>query len=105
MRFTKELSIVFGALVLMTGVRAGAEIVVDDFDTAFQIVLPDMLGQNVLQSNIGALAAQRYAGATACCGPARPAGQIDTNLTMQSAMTVAINRANPDPTYGSVGIG
>lgn len=103
-RFKVLVSLALTAANLVFIGNARAEIVLDEFDNAFEIKLPDMNGQYQTQSNIGPLAAQRSALGNACCG-SRPTGLIDANSTVPSALFSSIDRVNADPVFGAPAIG
>jgi hypothetical protein len=81
---------------VVTSSSALGEIVLDEFDDPFQIVLPDMNREYQSQLDVGPLHARRAVNGDACCG-AKSTGWIDANLTVPSALYSAIDRVNPDP--------
>ncbi len=85
------------AVLLLTGAKA--EIIIDDFDESFEIAMPDMEGQYVIQSNIGPLDAERWSQVNSTSA-SEPTGRADANLTHASAMTFQLDRLNPHPIGG-----
>lgn len=86
-----------GALLSLTDARA--EIILDGFDEAFEIVLPEMEGDFITQFSVGALEAERRSQVSASSG-SEPTGRADANLTQPSVLNFALNRLNPHPVGG-----
>ncbi|HEX3599251.1 MAG TPA: hypothetical protein VHU84_03865 [Lacipirellulaceae bacterium] len=96
-RFTLTVAALLGAPLL--DATASGEIIVDDFDTAFQIVLPQSgTGGDtpMVQSNIGALNATRIASLVNL--NSRPTGVLDANISTPSAVTLMLDRLHPTGT-------
>ena len=85
--------------LLLTPISAFAEIIVDDFDDPFELVLPDMDGEYLVQTGIGPLDAERWSQLNASSG-SRPIGRADANITQSSALTFELDRINPHPIGG-----
>jgi hypothetical protein len=84
-------------------IEAAAEIILDDFDESFEIVLPDMEDEFVVQAGVGTLSAERRSQFNASSG-SQPTGGIDADLSQISSLTFEIVRLNPHPLGGAPAI-
>lgn len=73
---------------------ARAEIIIDDFDDAVQIVLPEMENQSAITSGVGALNAKRSIGANG--SQTDPIGMVDVDVTKPSHLTAWIDGQHLD---------
>lgn len=79
---------------LLVPVAADAEIILDDFDEAFEIILPEGANRpHIVQQGVGPLGAKRWSGIVAITS--RPTGRVDAELLRPSFLNIEIDRLNP----------
>lgn len=99
--FSAQLAICFISASILC---AHGEFVLDDFDDPFEIIMPDMDDQYVMQSDIGPLEADRWSSVVATSG-SKPTGRVDSDVSMDSALTAEFGMVNPHPIGGPPAIG
>ena len=89
-------SAILAAGVLLAPYQAAAEIILDDFDEPFEIVLPHPGFFNpapVVQFGVGPLGVERHSAVNTLSSG--PTGRLDANISRASALTFALDRLNP----------
>ena len=91
-------AVALAATGLLLPLDAQAEIILDDFDEPFEIVLPEMTDQpfyaiSQSQSGVGPLAVERWVNFLAL--ESRPIGRLDGGLSRTSSFNIEIERLRP----------
>jgi hypothetical protein len=91
--------VVFASILCFIPAAAFAEIIIDDFDDAVEVDLPEMEEQQILTTRVGALNADRRVIVRA--SQTDPIGLLDVNVTRESHLTTRIDGqflSHPDNT-------
>lgn len=89
-------SVILAAGVLLAPIPAAAEIILDDFDEPFEIILPQTgTGGDtpIIQSDVGPLGIERRSSLVNILS--KPTGRLDANISRSSTLTFSLDRLNP----------
>jgi hypothetical protein len=85
--------VTLATFLISVSAPAKAEIILDEFDEAFEIHLPEMQNRPyIVQANVGPLRAERWSDVKAFS--ARPSGQFDAHISRASALTFEFDQLN-----------